>query len=86
MEIKLIAGDNDWSAEGTHVCDDHGFAIVLTAEKTITVSDEVYQRIMPIIESGRVFRGLNPDGSVPQPPAPEPQPEPQPEPEPQPVL
>ena len=79
MEIKLIAGDNDWSTEGHHICNENGFALVLTEEKTINVSSEVYNRILPIIQDCRVFRGLNPDGTVPVPP-PEPMVEPESEP------
>lgn len=65
MQIQLLAGDHDWSAEGTHVLDDNGFAIILTEDKTIDVDDDTWLRITPIIEDCRVFRGLNPDGSVP---------------------
>jgi len=65
MQVNLVAGDNDWSTEGTHVLDDNSFAIVLSESKTIEVSEEVQARIMPIIEGCRVFRGLNPDGTVP---------------------
>jgi hypothetical protein len=83
MLITLIAGDHDWSVEGTHVLDGNGFAISLAEGKEVEVSDEVHARIMPIIEGTRVYRGLNPDGTVPV-PEPEPIPEPAPEPEPTP--
>jgi hypothetical protein len=71
MQIFLIAGDNDWSSEGHHVCDGRGFSIVLDEPKTIEVYDEIGARILPIIEDARVIRGLERDGSVPLPPEPE---------------
>jgi hypothetical protein len=66
MQIQLVAGDHDWSLEGTHVLDDNGFALVLSEGKYLEVTQEVYDRIIPIVEGNRVFRGLNPDGSVPE--------------------
>lgn len=67
MQINLLAGDYDWTTEGSHVWDDNGFSMVLTEPKTIEVSNEVGATIVPFIEGFRVFRGLNPDGSVPEP-------------------
>lgn len=67
MQIQLLAGDHDWSVEGTHVLDENGFAVVLTEDKAVEVSEEVSSRILTIIEGCRVHRGLNPDGSVPEP-------------------
>ena len=67
MLLTLIAGDHDWSLEGTHVLDGNGFAIVLSEGKELDVSEDVHARILPIIEGSRVCRGLNPDGSVPVP-------------------
>lgn len=65
--IELIAGDYDWTTEGSHVWDENGFSIVLTESKTIEVADEVATEIIPHIEASRACRGLNPDGSIPEP-------------------
>ena len=66
MKIKLIPGDHAWSVKGTHVCDARGFAKVLDQEMELDVGDAIGDKILPIIEYGRIVRGLMPDGSLPQ--------------------
>jgi hypothetical protein len=68
MKIKLFAGDNEWSTEGTHVCDSLGIAKILEQEIELDVDDAIADKIIPIIEYARVARGLMPDGSLPPPP------------------
>lgn len=65
--LNLIAGDYDFDSNGHHVCDDQGFAILLTEPKAVEISQLDYDRVEPILEDYRVNRGLNPDGSVPEP-------------------
>jgi len=65
--INLVAGDCDIDSYGHHICDANGFASVVTENKQVDVSDQAnYDRIQPILESYRVARGLNPDGSFPE--------------------
>ena len=78
MKIKLLPGDHEWTTEGTHVCDELGIAKILDKELELDVDASIGSRIVPIIESSRMVRGLMPDGSVPSPPPP---PEPEIEPE-----
>jgi hypothetical protein len=68
MKIKLLPGDHEWSLEGTHVCDDLGIAKILDHELEVEVDPSIGERILPIIEYGRISRGLIPDGSLPPPP------------------
>jgi hypothetical protein len=72
MQIDLLPGDFDWTENGLHVYDSNGFAIFLSEPKTLEVSEEVAATMIPFIEGFRVHRGLNPDGSIPEPPAEEP--------------
>jgi hypothetical protein len=62
--INLVSGDYDIDSQGHHVCDENGFAIVLTESKQVDVTEQSdIDRIQPILEAYRVARGLNPDGS-----------------------
>jgi hypothetical protein len=62
--LNLVAGDYDIDSSGHHVCDENGFAILLTEPKEVTVTVQTdYDRIEPILEDQRVRRGLNTDGS-----------------------
>ena len=62
--LNLVAGDYDVDSGGHHVFDDRGYAVLLTEGKTVEITaQEDYDRIEPILESYRVARGLNPDGS-----------------------
>jgi hypothetical protein len=62
--LNLVAGDYDIDSSGHHVCDESGFAILLTETKEVTITEQTdYDRINPILEDQRVRRGLNPDGS-----------------------
>lgn len=71
MELQLIAGDYDWTEQGTHVWDENGFSKVLTEDKTIELSEEIYDTVLTFVEGSRIARGLNADGSVPTPPEPQ---------------
>ena len=75
MQLELLAGDYDWTEQGSHVWDENGFSTVLTEPKTVEMDQEIYNEVIVHVENSRVLRGLNPDGSVPVPPEPEPTPE-----------
>lgn len=64
--VNLVADDYDIDSQGHHVCDERGFAIVLTESKQIEVTEQSdVDRIQPILEAYRLARGLNADGSQP---------------------
>jgi len=63
--ITLIPGDYDLNDKGYHICDERGYAIIVTEEKEVTITEQSdYERIDPITRAHRVFRGLSPDGYV----------------------
>jgi hypothetical protein len=56
--LNLIAGDYDISDCGCHVCDEKGYAIIISESKQIELSQEDYDRIFPIVEDQRIRRGV----------------------------
>jgi len=65
MLIQLFPGDNLWSPQGTHVCDERGIALVVTEDTEVDIADAVADRCLAIIRDGRVIRGLDPDTGLP---------------------
>lgn len=63
--LILIADDHEFNENGYHVLNDKGIAKKVQENKEIEVIQEVYDRILPMIEGARIARGLNPDGSIP---------------------
>ena len=62
--LNLIPGDYDINSQGHHICNDQGFAIVLTEEKQVEIpNQDDYDRILIVTEGCRIARGLNTDGS-----------------------
>jgi len=62
--LNLVPGDYDIDSSGHHICDERGFAVIVTEEKQIEVTEQLdVDRIEPILEAYRLERGLNPDGS-----------------------
>jgi hypothetical protein len=68
MQLELLAGDYDWTEQGSHVWDENGFSTILTEPKTVEMDQEIYNEVVVHVENSRVLRGLNPDGTVPVPP------------------
>ena len=64
MQLVLFTGDYDWTELGSHAWDENGYSIILTESKTVEMTQEVYNEVIPFVEAYRVSRGLNPDGSV----------------------
>lgn len=60
MQVTLKPGDNLWSEEGTHICDDKGMAIVVTEEVTVDIADDAYANAWQVIQSCRETRGVDP--------------------------
>jgi hypothetical protein len=58
MNLVLYSGDNDWSEDGYHIFNECGIALVLSEGKEIEVTQEVYDRILPIIQEARDNRGF----------------------------
>jgi hypothetical protein len=55
LKITLQPNDHLWSPEGFHVLDSKGIAIICQEEIEVEfLSQEILDRVMPIIESRRV--------------------------------
>lgn len=67
MNILLRAGEYLWSAQGTHVCDDKGFAIVLSEDTEILIDDDDAEAALAVIKADREFRGMDPETGLPKP-------------------
>lgn len=62
--IKLITGDNSWTENGTHECDELGYVKIVEKPIIITFNDEeTYNRVLSIIHQERGRRGLDNDGN-----------------------
>jgi nitrogen-specific signal transduction histidine kinase len=65
--LNIVAGDLDYDENGHHVFDAVGFATRASEPKTVELSQEDYDRVIPQLEFDRVNnRGLNTDGSIPE--------------------
>lgn len=67
MQVTLKSGDNLWSEEGTHICDERGMAIVVTEDTTVDIADEAYANAWQVIQSWRETRGVSYPDSEPLP-------------------
>ena len=74
MNILLRAGEYMWSPQGTHVCDDQGFALVLSEDTEVAIDDDYAESALAVIKADRDFRGMDPETGLPK-PEPEPEPE-----------
>lgn len=62
MAITLRAGECLWSAQGTHVCDENGFALRCEEDTEVVFdSQETENRAVAIIRDDRTIKGLDPD-------------------------
>jgi hypothetical protein len=62
MLIKILKGETLYSAQGTHICDDKGFALIAEEDTDCNVQDRI-DIVMQILKEQRLGRGLNEDGS-----------------------
>lgn len=60
MLVTLKAGEYLWGTRGSHVCDEHGFAIVLLLDTDVEIDDDVADAALAVIHADREFRGLDP--------------------------
>lgn len=67
MLIKLLAGELEWTPEGTHVWDSIGKAIRLTEDKDVEMEESVAVESLKFIRADREFRGCDPDTGLPLP-------------------
>jgi hypothetical protein len=77
MLVTLKAGEHLWGSRGSHVCDEHGFAILLDADIEVEIDDDVAEAALAVIHADREFRGCDPLTGEPLPvvePTPEPAP------------
>ena len=55
LKITLQPNDHLWSPQGTHVLDSKGIAIICQEEIEVEfLSQEILDRVMPIIEARRI--------------------------------
>jgi hypothetical protein len=67
MKVVLKAGEYAWSNQGTHVCDDKGFSIVLSEDTEVELDDDVAEHAWAVIKADREFRGVDPETGLPLP-------------------
>ena len=67
MNILLRAGEYLWSADGTHACDERGFALVLAEDAEVVIDDDKAEAALAVIKADREFRGLDPETGLPKP-------------------
>lgn len=67
MNILLRAGEHLWSQQGTHVCDEKGFAIILAEDAEIAIDDDEAKHALAVIKADREFRGVDPETGLPKP-------------------
>ena len=60
MLVTLKAGEHLWGTRGSHLCDEHGFAIVLLLDTDVEIDDDVADAALAVIRADREFRGLDP--------------------------
>lgn len=68
MLLKLVSGDNLWSSEGVHVCDDKGMAIVVAEDTEVDIEGGKYDFVLGVVKAWRETRGCDPDTGLPLPP------------------
>jgi hypothetical protein len=71
MKIKILKGEYLFSENGTHICDNLGFAKIADEDVECEINEEHFDRVQDLITSDRLFRGLDAEGNK----IPEPQPE-----------
>lgn len=65
MLIKLRAGEHLWTSNGTHACDEKGFAVVLYTDTEIDMTEDAARNALSIIKAERLFRGVDPETGLP---------------------
>jgi hypothetical protein len=66
MSVTLKTGETLWSASGTHIWDDNGYAIKCTEDTIVTFdSSEIETASLVFIHADRVFRDCDPDTGLP---------------------
>lgn len=60
MLVTLKAGEYLWGTRGSHLCDEHGFAIVLLLDTDVEIDDDVAEAALAVIRADREFRGCDP--------------------------
>lgn len=62
MLIKILKGEELFSREGTHICDNNGIAIVATEDTEFEVEERI-DIVKNILKQKRLDRGLDEDGN-----------------------
>lgn len=70
MKIKILKDEYLFSEQGTHVCDEHGFAIKASENVECEVNEEHAERVKALLKENRLNAGLDEEGNLI--PAPEP--------------
>lgn len=61
--IKLVTGDNLWSNEGIHVCDENGIVIIVKEDVELQIEDEnTFNNVKTILTDERLKRGVDENG------------------------
>lgn len=66
MKLLLKKGEYKWSTEGTHICDERGFAIVCEEDCEVEIPESAnFERAFRIVAEDRKLRGVSPSFSIP---------------------
>ena len=65
MTIRILPGEFLFSTSGTHVLDARGIAIRAEVDTDCEIDAEHYNRVLNIVTSGRLARGLDESGQPP---------------------
>ena len=59
MKLFLKKGEYKWSEEGTHVCDERGFAVVCEENCEVEIADaEKFAHAQKVVSEDRAIRGV----------------------------
>lgn len=68
MLIKILKGEQIFSKEGTHICDEYGFAVTALEDTECEVNNRI-EIVKQILKDQREARGLDEDGNPIPPPS-----------------
>jgi hypothetical protein len=61
MLIKILKGEELFSEQGTHICDERGFAIIASEDTECEVNERI-EIINNLLKASRLNRGLDENG------------------------
>jgi hypothetical protein len=63
MKMKILKGEYLFSEQGTHICDENGFALIAEEDTECHILPEHLERVQALVIEDRVLRGLDAEGN-----------------------